>query len=54
MLANYVVRVEQTIGNMVATFTDVRAESEQDAIEVVKQHMATPHHWKSVNVVEME
>jgi hypothetical protein len=53
MLADYIVTLEQTIGNMVAVVTGIRAESEQDAIQVARDHMATPHHWKPVAVREI-
>lgn len=47
MLGDYTVGLEHVISAMVIIVTHVRAESEQDAIETAKQHMATPHHWKS-------
>lgn len=52
MLADYTVGLQHIISSMTIIMTNVRAESEQDAIETAKQHCATPHHWKSFKVWE--
>lgn len=54
MLANYTVMLEHSISAKVATFTLIRAESEQDAIEHAKSYLAMPGHWKSYRVFEQD
>jgi hypothetical protein len=49
---DYTICLEHVISSKIIVMHNVRAASEQDAIEVAKDHMATPHHWRSYNVIE--